>query len=385
MRAGRPRTPPLGLVDAWAFAPDGAELIVASHAHNDPRSLDRLTTFDLSSLRRTARPLRLPGSARALLWRGEKVVALVEACCSGASELDLVHLRARRIVSRTPVAARVAPIARTSDALVLLSVPQNGIGQARLLVAGAGGSVSSVALVKVPAGWAFPADPTLDPIGTQRLPGIAVDPVGERAYVVQPTGPAAEIDLRTLDVSYHGLRASRSALARLAAWLQPTAAAKGMQGPTRTARWIGDGLVAVTGQDEQVGVASDGQRVLSSAPAGLAVLDTHDWTMSTLDSGANAVNVAHGMLLATGSTWSSTGDQLSAIGLVAYGDDRSRRFQLFPGRHAWVDFAVGGRAYVDEGVPNTTRIAIVDLGSGEVVAERSGQLPFPLLADGPDN
>jgi hypothetical protein len=36
-------------------------------------------------------------------------------------------------------------------------------------------------------------------------------------------------------------------------------------------------------------------------------------------------------------------------------------------------------------VPNVTRIAVVDLASGKVVGERSGPLPLPLLADGPDN
>ena len=46
---------------------------------------------------------------------------------------------------------------------------------------------------------------------------------------------------------------------------------------------------------------------------------------------------------------------------------------------------LAGRAYVDEGVPNTTRSAVVVLASGMVVSERSGQLPLPLLADGPDD
>ena len=44
---------------------------------------------------------------------------------------------------------------------------------------------------------------------------------------------------------------------------------------------------------------------------------------------------------------------------------------------------LAGRTYVDEGVPNTTRSAVVVLASGMVVSERSGQLPLPLLADGP--
>jgi hypothetical protein len=325
------------------------------------------------------------GLARALLWRGDHVVALVEACCSGATEVDVVDLQTRATVSRTPIAGRVGTIARAADALVFLCVPDQGIGRARLVVAGVDGSVRTVELPRVSAGWVFPDHPAADPVGTQRLPGVAVDPVGARVYVVQSTGPAAEIDIRTLAVSYHDLHADKSALARLASWWEPSAAAKGMTGPVRTAQWLGDGLIAVTGHDEQFAAGSGGQGVLSDTPAGLAVIDTHDWTVATLDAGANAVKVANGTLLATGSSWSSTGDQVAAIGLVAYGADRSRRFRLFPGAQAWVDFVLGGRAYVDEGVPNATRIGVVDLASGKVVAERSGRLPLPLLADGPDN
>jgi hypothetical protein len=385
LRVGRPRTASLGIVDSWAFAPDGAELVVASHAHDARQSLDELTTFDVRSLRRRGGPVRLPGLARALLWRGEKVVALVGTCCPEANEIDVVDQAARTIASRTPIGGSAATIARASDALVLLCAPNDRIGPARLVVAGADGSVRTVALPEVSAGRVFPQDTAADPIGTQRLPGLAVDPAAARAYVVQPTGPAADVDLRTLDVSYHDLHVAKSPLARLAAWFEPTAAAKGMSGPVRTAQWLGGGLVAVTGQDEAFSVGANGQGVLSDTPAGLTVLDTRDWALATLDPGASAVKVADGMLLATGSTWSSTGDQVAAIGLVAYGADRSRRFRLFPGAQAWVDFVLDGRAYVDEGVPNVTRIAVVDLRSGRVVGKRSGVLPLPLVADGPDN
>lgn len=73
------------------------------------------------------------------------------------------------------------------------------------------------------------------------------------------------------------------------------------------------------------------------------------------------------------------------IGVVGYGTDRSRRFGLFPGAPVWVDFVLAGRAYVDEGRTDIQRTAVVDLASGKVVAERSGRLPVPLVADGPDD
>jgi hypothetical protein len=54
-----------------------------------------------------------------------------------------------------------------------------------------------------------------------------------------------------LTVAYHEPRPSASALSRLLDWLDPAAYAKGASGLTRMALWLGDGLLAVTGTDEE--------------------------------------------------------------------------------------------------------------------------------------
>ena len=101
-------------------------------------------------------------------------------------------------------------------------------------------------------------------ISQWRLPGLAVDPAGAEAYVADPDGQVAEIDLRTLAVSSHEPTAQHSFLARLDGWLEPTASAKGDSGPVRQAQWIGNGVLLVSG-----GNLDDSEEQLASDPAGL--------------------------------------------------------------------------------------------------------------------
>jgi hypothetical protein len=387
LRATGRRSASLGFVDSWAFPPSGGLVALAAHPYENAPALGSIRFVALPSLRLVRRTVRLGGTARALLWgRPDRIVALVQDCCANTSWIATIDVGSRRVLSRQPLDGVVSAIARTGDALVLVSTPENSIGAARLVVARADGGVRSAELERVRAGWSWPqGSGGGDPIGTQRLPGLAVDPQGERAYVLQPDGPAAEIDLGTLAVSYHDLTASRSVLARLAAWLQPAAQAKGLNGPTRTARWLGDGLIAVTGTDEQASKGPDGQLTMTGTPAGLAIVDTRDWSVGMLDRGADAVTPAAGYLLATGRTWSSVSERSTGMGLAIYGAGGSTRARLFAGASVWVQAVAAGRAYVDEDANGARTIAVVELASGRVVEERHADLAVPLLVDGPDN
>jgi hypothetical protein len=195
----------------------------------------------------------------------------------------------------------------------------------------------------------------------QRLPGLAVDPGGRRAYVVDH-GLVAEVDLRTLAVGYHAPTRSTSLLARIRDWLEPAAHAKGGSARTRSARWLGGGLIAVTGADAQH------DRVL---PAGLDLVDTRDWSIRTIDDDASDVRVAGDLLLAT----------TESTGLIAYGFDGDRRFELFGDRVAWIEQVHDGRAYVAglqaDGRPAPLRV--VDLATGRPAGERADRLPWLLL------
>jgi hypothetical protein len=383
---GKARTR-LGFVDTWAFdRSNPALLAVAARNHGDDD--DAVLRFvNVRSLRLVKRTVDLGGWTRALLWaRPDRVVALVSRCCLPGTSVLAIDPGARRVVARQEIEDDVSALARAGDSLVLLVTPHQKIGPARLVVAAADGSVRSVPLTRVTAGTSFPSgtEETSDPIAETRLPGLAADASGAHAYILQPDGPAAEVDLRTLAVTYHDLTGPSSLLARFAAWLTPAAEAKGANGPRRTAIWLGDGLLALTGTDERA-VKRDNGIDLSGTPAGLAIVDTRDWSIRALDAGADTVTPAEGLLLATGSRWTANGSEPTGMGLAAYGADRSLRFRLLAGRSVWLDAALAGHAYVSIATQgsNSPPVEVVDLASGKIVGERKPPVPTPLLGDAP--
>jgi hypothetical protein len=387
LRVHSPSTPPLGSIASWAFDRSGGDVmaIACSSTNGSPYNPSFAVRFvDLRSLKTVPPSVRLPGFARALLWsRADRLAALVETADDGTWHAMTIDLATRRVRATTDLWGEPAGVGRTGDALVVLETPRNAIGLARLTLIGGDGDVRSVPLERVSAGTSVKSDSGGgEPLVTHRVPALAVDPGGERAYVVQPDGPAAEIDLRTLQVAYHDLNAPRSLLSRLSSWLTPPAEAKASEGPRRDGRWLGGGLIAVTGSDDSRVVDPKGNVSYRTAPAGLAIVDTHDWTVQTLDPRADAVEVGGGVLLATAAY--SNGPPM---GLAAYGPDRKLKFRLFPHRTVWVPAVLAGRAYVSTGfdkVSGADRIAVVDLASGRVVARRRIDLPTPLLSDGPN-
>src|SRR5207302_7510037 len=130
-------------------------------------------------------------------------------------------------------------------------------------------------------------------LGTERIPALAADAATGHAYVIYPDGLAAEVSLDSLAVSYHEL-ASASLTARLSAWLQPDAEAKGMNGTSWRGLSLGSGFVAVAG-NVQHAVLSGNTEQMTSSPAGLAIVDVRNWTIRTLDRGADDVAVSDGL------------------------------------------------------------------------------------------
>jgi hypothetical protein len=376
-----PRSARLGFAGTWALEPGGKPLaaIAVTPSENDSTQLVRFVNLD--SRRLVRRTIALDGYAWALVWaRPDRLVVLVGNCCTRGFAIETFDTGSRELVSRTDVAGDIGAVARPVDGLVVLETPLNAIGPSRLDVIAADGALRSVALDRVVAGVRWPDDGTADPLGTRREPALAVDPGTNRAYVVQPDGPAAAIDLGALVVSYHDLVAPRSVLSRFSAWLVHAAQAKGMDGPGRTATWLGDGLLAVTGSDDHAARKADSIQ-MSFDPAGLAIVDTRDWSIARLDPGADTAWVADGLLLATGRRLALGQQEPTGMGLAAYGADRSLRFRLFPGASAWVVAALAGRAYVQAAGADT--VSVVDLDSGKVVTERRGPVPTPLVGDAP--
>jgi hypothetical protein len=343
-------------IPPWSFSPDFSRLAVVRNGRFAVRSL-RLV--DVAGLR-VAADLRVAGGpVGALAWLGRnRLVALQEVCCSARQRLLGIDVARHRVTVRRPLWGTVLGVARTPREVVLLLAPARGVGPARLAVAGALGTVRVVRVGRIVAG--VPHE-----VGTARtrlsIPGLAVDPARRRAFLVQP-GLVAEVDLGSLAVSYHRLGRT-SLLGRLHAWLEPDAQAKEGSGPTRSARWLGGGLLAVTGADEQ------GPR---SRPAGLVLVDTPSWRAKTIDASASELAVTGDLLLASGGRTS---------GLVAYGLDGRRRFRLFDGWRAWVNQIYNGRAYVGIFRPDGTQapFRVVDLTTGRAAGERTLPLPWLLV------
>lgn len=353
-------------VGAWSFAPDRGAVALVVQTPGQP-SLARVRLVALPSLRPIAKPIPLgEGWTWEVAWVSP--ARLIGLAGDWKRRFFVVDLARRRIVSSTTIEGQVLQVERAGDRLVALLAPELGIGPTRLAVAAADGSVRIVTLDRVLGGYAQSDDPERIP-PEHRVPGLAVDVHGGRAFVLPAESTVAEVDLATLSVDYHALTTPVSLLGRLGAWLEPRAEAKLLTGPSRDARWLGDGLIALTGVDYDGGVDAAGQHHLHVNPAGLNIVDIRRWTVRKVDPGASWARPADELLLVAGQT----------MGFAAYGADLGKRFHLFRGQPAWVEGVYAGRAYVRVGETSTT--TVVDLRTGTAVAERFGQPPV-LLVDG---
>jgi hypothetical protein len=357
----------------WSFSPDRSQLVVA---RNDEGAARSLRVVDIARMRATA-DIELGGGAVGLVaWpsRG-RLLAIQELCCDELERLLVVDAARHRVIAHRDLGGTVVRVARSPRELVLLIAPARRVGVARVAVVDDRGGVRFVALERTPAGQQLleSASHRL----RQSLPGLAVDPSGRRALVVGP-GLVADVDLAGLAVSYHDLAHPISLLGRLREWLEPTAYAKAASGPVRTARWLGGGILAVTGSDEEPSDQSGRDAGARVRPAGLSLVDIRNWSVRTIDRGATDVRVAGDLLLATGSGSEPPGD---AIGLTAYELDGTRRFQRFAGRRAWVEQVHDARAYVDVFRPGaaTESLQVVDLATGRATRARAATPPRLLL------
>jgi hypothetical protein len=341
-------------VGAWALSPDGRRLAVGAEEALGVRIVDAVRMRRLGSIGTRN------GQVRALAWLTPKRVV-------GAEEtgIFIVDPVARRLVSARATEGQVVGAARTANALVLLLAPDDGIGPTTLATLSADGAYRTVVLNQISAGWRYPTQAD-EPLGEHRHPGLAVDAVGGRAYVVGGGEPVAEVDLGSLAVSYHQPTRPISLLGRLRNWLEPEAQAKGpLLGSSRRALWLGNGRLAVTGEDGRP--ASDG---VAMHPAGLTLVDTRTWSFETVQPDATAATAAGGTLLA----WAGGWPDLPAIGLRGYDLDGDERFHLFGAHCVTVLEQVDERVFVDTHLG----MRAVDARTGSV-ARSPRELPHLLV------
>lgn len=348
-------------VPPWTASRDGQYLVVAQ---NDPA---RKLRFVLVNPMYVTWDLPLDsGAIGALAWIARRRMLALEEGSGETQRLLAIDLNTQRIATRRPLRGSVMQLARTPKELVLLLAPPRSIGPARVAVADGRGRVRFARVGRILVGSKLLGTASNHRVDS-RSPGFAVDPQGRRAFVLGQE-LAAEVDLRTLAVSYHTLGRRPSLLSRLWNWLEPAAAAKRVSGYDRRAQWLGADLLALSGTDSG---GNGGHR-----PAGLLTIDTRDWSVTVIDRDATSFRVAGDLLLATGS-----GMETTPIGLVAYGYDGTRRFHLVEGEHAWLAQIYGGRAYV--GIADGAQpLRIVDLATGQIVGTRQQPVPWLLLGAG---
>jgi hypothetical protein len=405
LREGPGRRLPLGIHGAgWTVAPDQPLALFAGGGDSndgrllvvDPRRLRRLGTIRLPS-RRWEWPY-------ASSWLGRSRVLLAGSGVIEGPERDLsatvvtaVDPAARRVVAQRTLPGELLASRRLPDGLVLLLGRPASIGPARVAVVDAGGRVRTVSLPGIAAGFQEPAD--WDKVGAssrRAQPGLAVDPDGRRAFVVGAGDPVAVVDLRTLEVAWHRTEPRPGLLGRLADWLLPAAEAKSVHGPVRMAAWLGDGLMAVWGQDETEPLVRGPTVEQWLRPAGLRLVDTRAWRATTIHPQASGAVWAGGRLLAFGRLLGPPADPDAdeptqrSYGLTVFGPGDRRPVHLFGTRQVnWLQVN-GGRAYVDL-TPSTDRyvghdsqatdrvVAVVDLERARVLAEWRGRLPELLV------
>ncbi len=263
-----------GNANSWGWSPQRRYLAVASYPQ-------RLTVFEAATMRVVSRIRLAPGGgvARAVTWAGDRVLAVVEAPFGAV--VTAVDPLAGRVVRTTRLTRPFGyQFQRLRDGLVFLLGARSRIGPVQLAVVDAEG-VTRVVTVRQAAARA----------------GLAVDPVGRRAYVVDGNRVLG-VDLRTLAVSDPGpLRTL----------------AKPPLGSERSALWLGNGLLAVSGIDRDA---------TSARPAGLRLVDVRDRTSRTIHPSATSFTAVGRALLVE--------DRSSrrALNVTAYGFDGRLRYRL---------------------------------------------------------
>jgi hypothetical protein len=270
-----------GNASSWSWSPQRRYLAVASYPQ-------RLTIVDVSAMRVVSRVRLAPGGgvARAVTWAGNRVLAVVEAP-SGAV-VTAVDPLAGRVVRTTRLTKPFGyQFERLPDGLVFLGA-RNRSGPAQIAVVDAEGETRVATVPQAGVGSA----------------GLAVDPVGRRAYLVDGERVFG-VDLRTLDSSDPG----------------PLRTLAKVSGSTRSAHWLGNGLLAVSGVDRD----ATGFR-----PVGLRLVDVRDRTTRTIDPSATSFTPAGRVLLV------ETAPGRRALNVTAYGFDGRQRYRLELAGSTWM-------------------------------------------------
>jgi hypothetical protein len=246
--------------------------------------------------------------------------------------------------------------ARTRDGLALLLAHPARLSGARLVLVGAGGTRT----IPLPSLRALPRPLDKSVLGTAI--GLAVDRENGRAYLVEPEGRVMDVNLASGRVSVHALPLRK-----------PGAAAKGIVSTVVQARWLGHGLLVVTGVRR---TPSDRLR-----PLGLRLTDTRSWRSRVVDAEATGIVYAGTTIVAFQPYFDQLRAGTTPIGVRGYSIGGLIRFRAFAGKPITVVGVQGHYAYVAG--PEGSAHPVVDIRDGLIEPTDPKAIsisPFELLA-----
>lgn len=374
---------------AWAYSPDRRGLLAAADG--------RLTIVDLERMRAVGEiPMRERGTVAAIAWphrdRATIVLAASGCCAAGMTTILTVDPLRRRIVVRRRLAAGLTRVAEMGAELVLLLAPPEMVGPVSVATVDAAGRIDMVRLNGPSAGVITAQEADVPAIVHIRRPGLAVDPRRRRAYVLPATSEVVEVDLASRATRYHRLTPRRSLLDRLRDLVEPATQARPVVGPTRsserpgdaaagpaaesearpvvgsmrTARWLGNGRIAVAGHDADIDLRASGALHAVNRPAGLRVIDTRRWRVHTIHDEATGFRVAGDVLIPV---------VPGAAGLAAYHPNGRPAFRVLGELAA----TAGPLAYVRA----ASELHVVDLTERRIVSTTRARPPRLLPAAAP--
>ena len=341
--------------DAWSLSPDGSQLALGISSGvslvSPPRTLHKRVGVIVVDLRTMTivQEVETGVYAGAVGWlRPRRLVA-------AGNGLVVIDPRTGTILARWGLPGPLA-WARTSDRLVMLYK-----GSYRQSASSPGKGSFSLRLAVVDERTLRRTTVSLGPLTLGRTrggfyedsAGLAVDPVGERAYVTAAGSPLAEVDLTTMRVSYHRLAFLEARAGELQGRPAPQ---EKLLNRARDVIWLGNGRLLVSGRDI---VAGPGGEVYF--PAGATLVDTARWRARTLDRSASEAAFAAGVVLASGPRWNPGAE----VGLRGYTIAGRRVFHLLKGLQVFDVPVVGDWAYAR----TRSAVRVVEVGRRTVVAK----------------
>jgi hypothetical protein len=310
--------------DAWALSPDGSQLAVGMSAPGGEKRIGILIV-DLDRMKVVQR-VATGIAAEAVGWLAPRL--LVGALQRGGTVL--VDPVTGTIVRRWPHLSDPQGAARTRDSFALLFP-----NPVQLAVVDSQGELRTVVLERIRLAFRNVQSDEA---------GLAVTFDGAQAYVVAPDGQIADVDLRTMRVSYHRVEALHGAPEQEPSWRQ------------RRALWLGDGRLLVFGRDDFRVASGDG---FAGVAAGATLVDTRTWKTCLLDARASGAEFAAGRVLSYGR------GVPTSRGLRAYTVEGRRAFHLLDAEAVWDVNVLGGWAYTQ----TPRAVHVVDARSGKVIRE----------------